>query len=97
MLAAQTAHAATAVIQETHSDPLTQEYVSPDNLDKMRKTVLQTPDGESLVRLYQDILPLGKAKLWIEQPENIPTAIAIAPNKSKKIKDLLRHNGCVFF
>lgn len=41
MVAAQAAHAATAIIQSTYQDTATQQYISQSNLPNMRKVVLK--------------------------------------------------------
>ncbi|KAE8224851.1 hypothetical protein CF319_g2328 [Tilletia indica] len=103
-LIAQGAHAAIAIIAQTIDEPLTKEYISPANLGSMHKVVLQAPKSGSLADLSQRLLEaqekeedettglrFPKHHLWIEQPEGIPTAIALAPNRKpaalKKILD----------
>ncbi|KAE8209416.1 hypothetical protein CF327_g6595 [Tilletia walkeri] len=103
-LIAQGAHAAIAIIAQTIDEPLTKEYISPANLGNMHKVVLQAPKSGSLADLSQrlfdaqrtaereeDELRFPKHHLWVEQPEGIPTAIALAPNRKpaalKKILD----------
>jgi len=81
-LIAQGAHAATAVLYESRALPETQLYLA--DLHNMRKVVLQTPDADTLTKLSA---LLSKANppiahhLWLEQPENVPTCIALAPNR----------------
>lgn len=62
----------------TKDDELTRKYLSPENIDHMHKAVLQIPDEESIKNLQKQ-LEDNKIlfKLWIEQPENIPTCIAV--------------------
>ncbi|CAL1711384.1 unnamed protein product [Somion occarium] len=81
-LMAQVAHATAAVLHETRGLPETQAYL--EDLKNMRKAVLQTTNQASLQKL-SDLLsastPPVPHHLWIEQPENVPTCIAIAPNR----------------
>lgn len=97
MLAAQAAHAATAIIQSTNQDILTQQYTNPDNIPNMRKVVLKTLDQDSLISLHSHLSQHVKTFLWTEQPENIPTAIATAPNNSSHVKNVLRLHNCDFY
>ncbi|KDN35976.1 peptidyl-tRNA hydrolase II [Tilletiaria anomala UBC 951] len=104
-LMAQAAHAAMAVATKTAAHPLTQEYVSAPHLIHMHKVVLQSPEKQSLQELsarlkasHDTLEGLEKERfpdhfLWIEQPENIPTVLAIAPNrKPQALKKIL--NKC---
>ncbi|XP_018592467.2 putative peptidyl-tRNA hydrolase PTRHD1 [Scleropages formosus] len=75
---AQACHAATAVIHLNYSDPDTQEYLA--ELDTMHKVVLEAPDEASLAALSEALRDKGVAhKLWVEQPENFPTCLALKP------------------
>ncbi|KAI0343686.1 peptidyl-tRNA hydrolase II [Trametopsis cervina] len=94
-LMAQVAHATAAVLHETRDRPETISYL--DDLKNMRKAVLQTTDEASLKRL-SDLLtnsaPPIPHHLWIEQPENVPTCLALAPNRREnKIKKALDKSG----
>ncbi|KAI0079253.1 peptidyl-tRNA hydrolase II [Panus rudis PR-1116 ss-1] len=94
-LMAQVAHATAAVLHETRASPETAAYLG--NLKNMRKAVLQTANQDSLQRL-SDLLssssPPIPHHLWIEQPENIPTCIALAPNRREnRIKKALDKSG----
>ena len=89
---AQAGHATSAIIAKTYNQPNTQSYLSETNLPNMRKVVLKTGKGISLETLSEKLkIAAEKAQtdqteqfpdhhLWIEQPENIPTVLAIAPN-----------------
>ncbi|EIW80297.1 peptidyl-tRNA hydrolase II [Coniophora puteana RWD-64-598 SS2] len=89
-LMAQVAHAATAVIHETRGDPNTQAYLA--DLKGMHKLVHQVPNGTALVRLSEVLTTAGVLHhLWVEQPENVPTCLALAPNRrDNKIKKALK-------
>ncbi|ETW74829.1 hypothetical protein HETIRDRAFT_332418 [Heterobasidion irregulare TC 32-1] len=95
-LMAQTAHAAVAVIHETKQRPETVDYL--DDLKNMHKVVMQTP---SLVTLEKLAASLSNAEppipyhLWVEQPENVPTCLALAPNRRDKlIRKALDKSSC---
>lgn len=87
---AQACHASTAVLHLFGTDKNTQEYFSA--LDSMHKVVLQAPDLESLNQVAEKLRSNGlDFKLWIEQPENIPTCIAIKPYTKSELKDYVGH------
>ncbi|PCH35567.1 peptidyl-tRNA hydrolase II [Wolfiporia cocos MD-104 SS10] len=95
-LMAQVAHATAAVLHETASLPDTQAYLA--DLKNMRKAVLQTADQASIERLSA-LLASGTPPiahhLWVEQPENVPTCLALAPNRrTAGIKKALDKTGC---
>jgi len=53
--------------------------------------VLQAPDEESLTNLATKLTEKGiDYKLWIEQPENIPTCIALKPYLKNDVKGLVQ-------
>ncbi|KAG9312185.1 peptidyl-tRNA hydrolase II [Chiua virens] len=96
-LMAQAAHAATAVLHETRDRKETMDYLA--DLGNMRKVVLQTPDTTTLQKL--SVLLSGAEPfpilhhIWTEQPENIPTCIALAPNRREKlIRKALDKSSC---
>lgn len=77
-LIAQACHAVTAVTHLFHDDPQTQEYLK--NLDEMHKVVLEAPNETALMNLKDRLVENDiKHKLWIEQPENIPTCLVLKP------------------
>lgn len=98
---AQAGHATCAIIAETYAQPNTQAYLSTSNLPKMRKVVLKTGKGTTLEELSQKLKEAKQKAdqnntenqnqhfpqhhLWIEQPENIPTVLAIAPNNRPSV------------
>ncbi|KAF8841729.1 peptidyl-tRNA hydrolase II [Paxillus ammoniavirescens] len=96
-LMAQAAHAATAVLHETRERTETIDYLA--DLKNMRKVVLQTPDASALGKLSAALSSTDPSPiphyLWTEQPENVPTCIAIAPNrKEKPIRRALDKSSC---
>ncbi|MGH0126581.1 UNVERIFIED_CONTAM: hypothetical protein FKN15_076181 [Acipenser sinensis] len=85
----QACHAATAAIHLHYSDPDTQEYLA--ELDCMHKVVLEAPDEASLSSLSDVLSREGVAhKLWVEQPENMPTCLALKPYPKENVHHLLR-------
>ncbi|EJU05710.1 peptidyl-tRNA hydrolase II [Dacryopinax primogenitus] len=95
-LIAQGAHAATAVLYESRDSAETQLYLA--DLHNMRKVVLQTPDADTLNKLHNllsSATPPVPHHMWLEQPENTPTCIALAPNRrSSAIKKALDKAKC---
>ncbi|KAF8119763.1 peptidyl-tRNA hydrolase II [Boletus edulis] len=92
-LMAQAAHAATAVLHLTRGRQETIEYLA--DLRNMRKT----PDLSTLEKLTAALSHAGPEPiphhLWTEQPEDIPTCIALAPNrKEKPIRKALDKSSC---
>ncbi|KAI0790591.1 peptidyl-tRNA hydrolase II [Abortiporus biennis] len=91
-LMAQVAHATAAILHETRELTDTQLYL--EDLKNMRKT----SDEKSLQRLgelLQKCSPPVPYHLWIEQPENIPTCIAIAPNRrDSRVRKALDKSSC---
>ncbi|XP_052867457.1 putative peptidyl-tRNA hydrolase PTRHD1 [Anopheles cruzii] len=88
-LIAQCCHAVAAVGHLYASDLDTAEYFK--DLDNMHKVVLEAPDATKLLGLgealqQQDI----KHKVWIEQPENIPTCIAIKPYPKEVVQKYVK-------
>lgn len=87
---AQAAHASTAVLVETHHRQDTKDYISHNNLPHMHKIILQTPKNVPLKELASQLSAESDTSmpphyLWIEQPENIPTCLAIAPNRKPTV------------
>nr|KAF7410733.1 hypothetical protein H0235_013340 [Vespula pensylvanica] len=78
-IVAQACHACTAVTHLFYNDSNTQAYLA--DLDSMHKVVLEASDEASLhtlcSKLKEDDI---HHKLWIEQPENIPTCLG--PSRS---------------
>ncbi|XP_011491662.1 putative peptidyl-tRNA hydrolase PTRHD1 isoform X2 [Oryzias latipes] len=71
---AQACHAATAAIHVHYEDPDTRRYLA--DLDSMHKA----PDEAALCGLADALTRAGVAhKLWVEQPEDIPTCLALKP------------------
>ena len=69
----------------------TQDYVSKANLAHMHKIVLQAPKNVSLTDLSSQLHAaesdpsMPPHYLWTEQPENVPTCLAMAPNRKPAV------------
>jgi hypothetical protein len=76
----QGCHAATAALWLSRDDAVTQSYCSPEALDSMHKVVLHVKGQAQLLTLANKLTDAGVVhKLWMEQPENFPTALATKP------------------
>ncbi|KAL3613847.1 hypothetical protein CASFOL_041921 [Castilleja foliolosa] len=76
----QGCHASVAAIWENKDDPDTLRYCCPSNLDSMHKVTLEVKGEAQMLSLSEKLKPGGVAhKLWMEQPENIPTCLATKP------------------
>nr|GLL21439.1 putative peptidyl-tRNA hydrolase PTRHD1 [Ipomoea trifida] len=76
----QGCHAAVAAIWSNKEDPVTLQYCAPANLDSMHKVTLEVKGEAQILNLSGKLKEGGIAhKLWIEQPENIPTCLATKP------------------
>eukprot|EP01064_Diplonema_japonicum_P010797 TRINITY_DN18030_c1_g7_i1.p2 TRINITY_DN18030_c1_g7~~TRINITY_DN18030_c1_g7_i1.p2 ORF type:complete len:147 (+),score=32.41 TRINITY_DN18030_c1_g7_i1:47-442(+) len=77
---AQCCHASTAAIWENADDDLTKEYLHPDNINRMHKVVLKCKNLSELLKLQTKVKENGiPHKLWLELPEETPTALATKP------------------
>ncbi|KAL3308682.1 hypothetical protein Ciccas_012782 [Cichlidogyrus casuarinus] len=85
-LITQGAHAAVAAIHKYQSCEETKAYLN--DLDSMHKITLAIPDETSIKEL-SDTLNSARIDhyLWMEMPENIPTALAIRPYPKEFVKD----------
>ncbi|XP_069700153.1 putative peptidyl-tRNA hydrolase PTRHD1 [Periplaneta americana] len=82
---AQACHACCAVTHLFHDDPQTQEYLK--DLDNMHKVVLEVPDDSGLQSLESKLKEHSVLhKMWIEQPENIPTCIVVKPYPKEEVQ-----------
>ncbi|GAU49970.1 hypothetical protein TSUD_307250 [Trifolium subterraneum] len=76
----QGCHASVSAVWSNKDDPITIDYCSPDKIDSMHKVTLEVK-GEPQIKNLSEKLTSGGIihKLWIEQPENIPTCLATKP------------------
>lgn len=82
---AQGCHAATAAIHLHYTDEDTQKYL--EDLDNMHKVVLEAPDQEALQKAADKLTESEvKFKLWVEQPENFPTCLALKPYPKQDVQ-----------
>ncbi|XP_053316584.1 putative peptidyl-tRNA hydrolase PTRHD1 [Spea bombifrons] len=88
-LVAQASHAATAAIHLYYEHPQTQAYLQ--DLEHMHKVVLEVPDEVTLTSLAETLKKENiDHKAWVEQPENIPTCIALRPYPKEQVQPYLR-------
>ncbi|XP_059058651.1 putative peptidyl-tRNA hydrolase PTRHD1 [Achroia grisella] len=84
-LVAQACHASTAALHLYKDDEHTIQYLN--DLDNMHKVVLEVPNEDSLKKAAEKLKENSiDYKLWTEQPENIPTCLAIKPYPKEAIK-----------
>ncbi|KPJ02433.1 PREDICTED: putative peptidyl-tRNA hydrolase PTRHD1 [Papilio xuthus] len=84
-LVAQACHASSAVLHLFKDDEYTAKYLN--DLDNMHKVVLEVPNEESLRKLSEKLKENSiDHKMWIEQPENIPTCLALKPYPKEEVK-----------
>ncbi|XP_022951520.1 putative peptidyl-tRNA hydrolase PTRHD1 isoform X1 [Cucurbita moschata] len=76
----QGCHASVSAIWLNKDDPHTSEYCSPQNIDSMHKVTLEVKGETQIVNLSEKLKANSIVhKLWVEQPENIPTCLASKP------------------
>ena len=93
---AQGCHASTAALWLFRDDEVTQSYCSEANLDHMHKAVLEVK-GEAQLRTLSERLDREgiKHKLWLEQPENVPTCLALKPYRKEDVYPIMKkYNLC---
>uniref|UniRef100_A0A0E0H5M2 peptidyl-tRNA hydrolase n=1 Tax=Oryza nivara TaxID=4536 RepID=A0A0E0H5M2_ORYNI len=87
---AQGCHAAVAAVWAHRDHPDTAAYCGPDNLDRMHKAC-NTRGETQLKNLAEKLEAAGvRHKVWIEQPENIPTCIATAPCPKSQVSSFFK-------
>lgn len=85
-LIAQACHASSAVIHLHHDHPDTKAYLQ--DLDNMHKVVLEAKDEQQLQSLAERLKESGvDHKVWVEQPENYPTCLAVRPYPKAQVQD----------
>ncbi|KAG9454481.1 hypothetical protein H6P81_007385 [Aristolochia fimbriata] len=88
---AQGCHASVAAIWAEKDDLHSAEYCSEQNLDRMHKVVLEVKGETQIINLSEKLVAGGIAhKLWIEQPENIPTCLATKPYPKSVVSSFFR-------
>ena len=83
---AQACHASNAILYRTINDSLSQLYFQ--DLDRMHKIILGIDGNEKELIELTELLKQNSIEhyLWIEQPENIPTALAVKPYWKKDVE-----------
>ncbi|XP_038051459.1 putative peptidyl-tRNA hydrolase PTRHD1 [Patiria miniata] len=82
---AQACHACTAVLHRFREDENVHLYTS--NLDNMHKVVLEAQNEDNLRTLSAELTSARiDHTLWIEQPENCATCIAVKPYPKEHIQ-----------
>ncbi|XP_020018220.2 putative peptidyl-tRNA hydrolase PTRHD1 [Castor canadensis] len=88
-LVAQACHAATAALHLHRDHPHTATYLR--ELGRMRKVVLEAPDETTLKELAETLQQKHiDHMLWLEQPENIATCIALRPYPKEEVSQYLK-------
>ncbi|KAL9648744.1 hypothetical protein ABK040_003680 [Willaertia magna] len=92
-LISQGCHASVSIISDSilDKDEQTMEYIDKSNPIQMHKVVLECPSEEQLLEVNNKLLEKGmKFKLWIEEPEKIPTALATKPYPKSMIQPFFK-------
>ncbi|CAH6786874.1 putative peptidyl-tRNA hydrolase PTRHD1 [Phodopus roborovskii] len=88
-LVAQACHAATAALHIHRDHPHTVAYLR--ELGRMRKVVLEAADETTLKELAEALQQKEiDHMLWLEQPENIATCIALRPYPKEEVSQYLK-------
>ncbi|XP_028731093.1 putative peptidyl-tRNA hydrolase PTRHD1 [Peromyscus leucopus] len=88
-LVAQACHAATAALHLHRDHPHTVAYLR--ELGRMRKVVLEAADETTLKELAETLQQKDiDHMLWLEQPENIATCIALRPYPKEEVSQYLK-------
>ncbi|KAF8115820.1 hypothetical protein N665_0025s0267 [Sinapis alba] len=73
---------------EKHNDVM---YCDPHHIDSMHKVSLEVKGETQMMNLTEKIKAGGIShKLWMEQPENIPTCIATKPYPKSQVSPFLK-------
>ncbi|GLI63386.1 hypothetical protein VaNZ11_006341, partial [Volvox africanus] len=83
---AQACHASSAAMWMYRTEEATQQYLAPENIEHMRKVVLEVKDEAQLRKLSEQLAQGGIGhKLWVEQPEDFPTCLATRPYAKSQV------------
>ncbi|NXO67245.1 PTRD1 hydrolase, partial [Phainopepla nitens] len=89
-LVAQGCHAALAAVHGYREHPDTGAYLQQGGA--MRTVVLEAPDENSLLDLAEILKENGvDHKVWTENPEGIPTCLALRPYPKNQVQAHLRN------
>ncbi|XP_057959485.1 uncharacterized protein LOC131151966 [Malania oleifera] len=87
----QGCHASVAAIWTHREDSHTLDYCSRENIDSMHKVTLEVKGEAQILNLSEKLTAGGILhKLWIEQPENIPTCLASKPYSKSVVSSFFR-------
>lgn len=78
---------------EVSNQKINNRCLTPMNAMSLKRfhVLFQAPDEATLSTLSENLTQAGVAhKLWIEQPENIPTCLALKPCPKETVQPLLR-------
>jgi len=88
-LMAQACHASTAALWLSRESEWTASYTN--DLDHMHKVILSAKNEGALLKAAKNLEQGGVGfKMWIEQPENITTALATYPAPRSIVKQLTK-------
>uniref|UniRef100_UPI0035900C08 putative peptidyl-tRNA hydrolase PTRHD1 n=1 Tax=Myxine glutinosa TaxID=7769 RepID=UPI0035900C08 len=86
---AQGCHACSAALHMFRADAHTQRYLA--DVERMHKVVLAADGEDALRELTERLLADGiDHHLWVEQPENIATGLALKPYPKEEVHHLLK-------
>ncbi|ESQ41019.1 hypothetical protein EUTSA_v10014763mg [Eutrema salsugineum] len=87
----QGCHASVAAIWSFKDDPVTLLYCDPEHIDSMHKVTLEVKGETQMMNLSEKLKSGGIShKLWMEQPENIPTCIATKPYPKSQVSPFFK-------
>ncbi|KAJ3698465.1 hypothetical protein LUZ61_002170 [Rhynchospora tenuis] len=87
----QGCHASVAAVWIHRDHPDTVGYCSDSNLDHMHKVTLEVKGETQLKNLAEKLEAASiQHKLWIEQPENIPTCLATKPYPKSQVASFFK-------
>ncbi|PIA43652.1 hypothetical protein AQUCO_01800009v1 [Aquilegia coerulea] len=87
----QGCHASVSAIWSYKDDNCTIDYCSPEKIGSMHKVTLEVKGETQLFNLSQKLTASDIAhKLWIEQPENIPTCLATKPYPKSAVSSFFK-------
>ncbi|CDW57218.1 DeoC and LMWPc domain containing protein [Trichuris trichiura] len=82
---AQACHATSAVLWKFRDDQIVQKYMEDE------KSLAKVDDEASLLTLSQRLSEANvEHVLWVEMPENLPTAIALKPNYKSQVRNFFK-------
>ena len=91
-LIANGSHAAVAAIADSWHDSDVQQYVTGAHGKQMHTVVLQAGDEKELLDTAALLKQNDVAhRVWIEQPDRLPSCLATRPYQRQRIQPLLRH------